>query len=184
MPASGQPGWSAGLVFHENGDSAIRGVVGVGLDAEHLVGITTNLSDLIGADAILLHEAAGGVGAVGGKLPVGVLGSRGILRGIGVPFDEQMIGESFELAGKQCEQLLAVVAQACAAAFIEGGVAAFEQLDAEAFLRDGNFNLLGELFHVLAGLDLLDEAVFECVEIGGGNGCGDACALHGGAELS
>jgi hypothetical protein len=51
---------------------------------EALVGEAANLSDLIGANSIGLHDAAGCVGAVGGKFPIAVGGRWGIWLRIGV----------------------------------------------------------------------------------------------------
>src|ERR1039458_1054257 len=59
-------------VLHDQRDAAVGRVErGVGL-AETLVGKAADLSDLVGAHSIGLHDAAGRVGAGGGKVPVAV----------------------------------------------------------------------------------------------------------------
>jgi hypothetical protein len=61
-------------VLHDQRDAAVGRVErGIGL-AESLVGKAADLGDLVGADSIGLHDAAGGVGAVGGEFPVAVGG--------------------------------------------------------------------------------------------------------------
>ena len=61
-------------VLHDERDAAIGGVErGIGL-AETLVGKAADLRDLVGANSVGLHDAAGGVGAIGGEFPVAVGG--------------------------------------------------------------------------------------------------------------
>ena len=59
--------------MHNDGDTPVGRVVrGIGL-AKMLVGVTPNLCHLVRTQTILLHEPAGIVGAIYGKLPVSVI---------------------------------------------------------------------------------------------------------------
>ena len=51
-------------VLDDDGDAAVGGVVGLVGEAEALIGEAADLGDLVGADAVIHHDAAGGVGAV------------------------------------------------------------------------------------------------------------------------
>ena len=60
--------------------------------AQALVGEAADLRDLVGANAVGLHDAAGGVGAVPGELPVAVGRGRSVGLGVGVAFDGELLG--------------------------------------------------------------------------------------------
>src|SRR5437899_2487102 len=79
-------------VLHDQGDAAVGGIERGVPFAEPLIGKAADLGDLIKADALGLHEAAGGVGAIRGKLPVGVGSALGVGLGVGVPFDGDFVG--------------------------------------------------------------------------------------------
>jgi hypothetical protein len=89
-----------------------------------------------------------GVGAVRRELPIAVVGIGQLLRGVGVCFDQQFIGQRLQLPGQETKELLANVADARAAALIEGSVLIFDQLDAQAFRSDRNFDLLGKFLEL------------------------------------
>src|ERR1039458_5421277 len=105
-------------VLHDQRDAAVGRVErGVGL-AETLVGKAADLSDLVGAHSIGLHDAAGPVGAVGGKFPVAV-GGGGVGLGIGVAFDGEFVGEFAQFLGEGDEHVAAIAFQLGAAAVEE-----------------------------------------------------------------
>ena len=120
------------------------------LHAQHLVGVAAHLGDLVGAHAVLLHQPARGVGAVGREVPVAVAGVARIRRGVGVALDQQRIGQRLQLRGQQRQQLLAAGAQLRASDLVEGSVLALDQLDAQPLGGDGDLNLLGELLQIFA----------------------------------
>jgi len=91
---------------------------GVGFP-ETLVGEAANLSDLIGVDPIGLHDAACGIGAVGGEFPIAVGGRRSIGLRIGVRLNGQLVGKAAEFLSKGNEQFRAIG--------IELGTAALEK---------------------------------------------------------
>src|SRR5579872_5901067 len=64
--------WCGALILNDERDPAIAAICGMRRVPETLIGKTTNLRDLIGAHAVFLHPAPGGVGAIGGKLPIRV----------------------------------------------------------------------------------------------------------------
>ena len=164
-PCAGKVGDRRLAVFHEDGDSAVRWVFRVALDAQKLVGVAAHLGDLVGAHTVLLQQAPGGVGAIRGELPVAVRGIRGVRRRVGVALNEQSVGQRLQLAGQQRQQLLSAVTQARAAALIESAVLVLKQLDPQTLRSDGDLDLLGELFQFLARLDLLFELFFQLLHI-------------------
>ena len=60
-------------VLHDDRDAAVGSIERDRFVAQALVRETAHLRDLIGAQPRLLHQAASGVGAVGGKFPVAVV---------------------------------------------------------------------------------------------------------------
>ena len=58
-------GWVGGLVLDDQRDPAVGRIVGMCRIAEALIGKTPHLSNLIDAQAVLLHPSPGGIGAVG-----------------------------------------------------------------------------------------------------------------------
>ncbi len=138
------------LILHQDRDAAVGGIVGIVFHAQELVGVAAHLRHLIGAHAVLLQQSARRVGAVGRELPVAVICVGGVLRGVCVTLDQQLIGQGFEFGGEQREEFLPVLAELRAAALVEGSVLVFEQFDAQTLRGDGDLNLLDELFQILA----------------------------------
>ena len=95
-------------VLHDERDAAVGGVEWIVEFAETLIGKSADLGDLVRPDAVGLHEAAGGVGAVAGEFPVTVAAGGGIGFGIGVAFDRKRVGQLAEFLGESDEQLAAV----------------------------------------------------------------------------
>ena len=62
------------FVFDQNRNAAIGWVKWIVLDAQKLVGVTAHLGYLVRAHAMLLKESARGVGAIGRKFPVTIIG--------------------------------------------------------------------------------------------------------------
>src|ERR1019366_136225 len=141
-------------VLHDQRDAAVGRVErGVGL-AETLVGKAADLSDLVGAHSIGLHDAAGRVGAVGGKFPVAV-GGGGVGLGIGVAFDGEFVGEFAQFLGEGDEHVAAIAFQLGAAAVEESATGGFGEFDAEAFGGHRHLDVAFQAFeirHLLHGL--------------------------------
>src|SRR5271170_2600354 len=95
-------------VLDDERNATVGGVEWIVGFAEMLIGESADLGDLVRPDAAGLHEAAGGVGAVGGEFPVAVVAEGGIGFGVGVAFDEERIGQFAEFAGQSDEQLAAI----------------------------------------------------------------------------
>lgn len=87
-------------VLHDDRDSAVGGIERGVRFPKALVGEAANLSDLIGANSIGLHDAAGSVGAVRGEFPIAVGGRWGIGLRICVPLNGQLVGKAAELLSK------------------------------------------------------------------------------------
>src|ERR1700722_1695355 len=114
---------------------------------------------------MLKHEAAGGVGTVGGGLPVGVgAGSRIPLR-IGVAFHGDGVGQFTEFAGERAEQFDAVGADFRAAAVEESAGGGFGQLDAKPFVGDGHVDIVFELFEIGNFANRFFELLFDFVHV-------------------
>ena len=82
-----------GDVLHDDADAAVGGIEGIVGGAEVLIGKSADLDDLVGCQATLFHQAAGGVGAVSGELPIAVIAGAGVGLGIGVAFDRHFVGQ-------------------------------------------------------------------------------------------
>ena len=121
----------------------------IALYPQHHVGVAAHLRNLVGAHAILLQQAPRGVGAIRRELPIAVVGVGRVLRGVGVPLDQQFIGQGLQFPGQQPKEFLANVADMRAAALIKGAVLVLDQFDAQAFRSDGDLDLLGEFFKFL-----------------------------------
>src|SRR5579863_3091065 len=78
-------------ILHNYGNASIGCVEGRTGSAQHLIGVASDLRNLIASQTIVLHQPAGGVGAVRGKLPISVLAPAGIGLGIGVAFNGEMV---------------------------------------------------------------------------------------------
>jgi hypothetical protein len=99
-------GWGGGLrvflvvifhdVLHDKGDAAVGSVEWIVEFAEALIGESTDLSDLARSESFGLHEAAGGVGAVGRKFPIAVVSGCGVRLGVGVAFDGDFVRQLAE----------------------------------------------------------------------------------------
>src|SRR5712691_4713656 len=79
-------------VLDDERDAAVGWVEGGVRLAQTLVGKSADLGHLVGPDSVGLHDAAGGVRAIGRKFPVAV-GGGGIRLRIGVTFDGEFVGE-------------------------------------------------------------------------------------------
>src|ERR1051326_4750530 len=91
-------------VLHDQRRGAIGGVEwSIGL-AQPLVGKAADLDDLVGAHSIGLHDASGGIGAIGREFPVTVAVGRRVRLGIGVPFDGEFVGQTADFLGEFNEQ--------------------------------------------------------------------------------
>ena len=95
-------------VLDDDGDAPVGRVErGVWLP-EALVGEAANLRDLIGTNSVGLDDAAGRVGAVGGKFPIAVGGRWGIRLRIGVALNGQLVGKAAELLSEGNKELTSV----------------------------------------------------------------------------
>src|SRR5579883_786329 len=83
--------WGFLEILDDERDASIRRIEGVRFFSEALIGETANLGDLVQPNAAGLHEAASGVGTIGG-LPIGVGGAFGVGLGISVAFDGNFVG--------------------------------------------------------------------------------------------
>src|SRR5579883_1412567 len=84
--------WGFLEILDDERDASIRWIEGVRFFSEALIGETPNLGNLVQPNAAGLHEAASGVGTIGGKLPIGVGGAFGVGLGISVAFDGNFVG--------------------------------------------------------------------------------------------
>ena len=87
----GVPFECARKVLYDQGNSAVRGVVGSVRVAEFLVRVATNFRDLREGKAVLLHVPAGRVRAFRGKLPVRIGSIADKRTGICVTFDQELV---------------------------------------------------------------------------------------------
>lgn len=134
-------------VLHNDGDAPVSRVERGVWFPETLVGEAANLSDLIGVDSIGLHDAACGIGGVGGEFSIAVGGRWGVRLRIGVPLNGQLVGKAAELLSKCSEQFRAIG--------IELGTAANEKSAAGGF-REFDAQTLGRYRHIDMALELLE----------------------------
>jgi hypothetical protein len=66
------------------------------------------LSNLVCADSVLLHQAARGIGAMGGEFPVAVVAPARVWRRIGVALKSQLIGQLAKFSRKNFDDGLPV----------------------------------------------------------------------------
>jgi len=119
-----------GDVLNDDGDAPIGRVQRGVWFPKALVGEAANLSDLIGANSMGLHDAACGIGAVRGEFPIAVGSRWRIGLRIGVALNGQLVGKAAELLSKGDEQFRAIG--------IELGTAAVEKVplaDSESSMR-------------------------------------------------
>src|SRR5580704_16223095 len=163
-------------VLHDYGDSTIRCVERLSGGAQHLIGVASDLRNLVRSQTVVLHQAAGGVGTVGRKLPIAIFTAAGVGLGIGVTFDRKMIGNFPQFPGQQREQLFAVIAGRRVAYLKEGSGFGLEQFDAQAF---GGYGHLDLVFDFVKIWDLADGLLqfffqFRHVVLGYSEGLGSA----------
>src|ERR1700758_1505977 len=132
-------------VMHDDGDAAIRRIERIARNPKLPVRETTHLRDLPDAEACMLHQAARCIRTIGRELPVAITSCVSIGAGIGVTLYRDEVWNLAKLVRQQRERGAAVVIQRSASGFKEGPIARFNELDPEAFGRNGDLNLLLEL---------------------------------------
>ena len=78
-------------VLNDESNATVRGLERIFGVAQFLVRITANLGNLVGAKAMLLHQAPGGIGAIGREFPVGIDRRSRIRFRVGVAFDRDFV---------------------------------------------------------------------------------------------
>ena len=68
--------------------------------AQLALGVSAHLGDLFRPHSVLFHEAARGVGAIGREFPVRVRLRRSEGLGVGMAFNQQIVGEFAHFLGK------------------------------------------------------------------------------------
>ena len=135
-------------VLHDQRDAAVGWIKRGGGLAQSLIGEPANLNDLIGANAIGLHNAAGGIGAIGREFPVSVSSRRGVRLRIGVAFDREFVGQAAHFLGQLDQKFGSIGLEFGAAAVKESAAGRFGELDAKAFGSDRHFDVAFELFEI------------------------------------
>ena len=125
-------------VLDDAGNAPVRGVGGILRRAQVLVRESPHLCDLVRPQASTdLYQAAGGIRTIGRRLPVAVGGAARVGFRVGVPFDQDCVGQLADFLSQPNEQLLPVFSRAGVATLEEHAFLIREQFDAQAFVGDG-----------------------------------------------
>ena len=99
--------------------------------AQALVGKSTNLADLVGANAVRLHHPPRCIGAIGGEFPVAVSRGRRIRLRIRVAFNRELVGKFPKFLRQRDQELRSAGFQFGAAAVKKCSAGGFGELDAK-----------------------------------------------------
>jgi hypothetical protein len=80
-------------ILHDYGNATIGCIERLSGYPQQLIGVTSDLRNLITSQSIVLHQSSGSVGAVCGELPIPVLAAARVRLGISVTFDGEMVGK-------------------------------------------------------------------------------------------
>jgi hypothetical protein len=78
-------------ILHDYGDATVGCIERLSGRALHLIGIAWDFRNLVAPQSVVLHQSSGGIGAVGGELPIPVFAAARVGLGIGVTFDRDMV---------------------------------------------------------------------------------------------
>jgi hypothetical protein len=74
-------------ILHDYGAATVGCIERLSGRAQHLIGIASDFRNLVAPQSVVLHQSSGGIGAVGGELPIPVFAAARVGLGIGVTFD-------------------------------------------------------------------------------------------------
>ncbi|MCZ7637258.1 MAG: hypothetical protein M5U12_15240 [Verrucomicrobia bacterium] len=167
----------------EDGDAAV-GFVG-GTEVGHGLGIAEarDAEDLRG-NAVAEEFAAGGVGAVGGEFPGGVVRPREAGAGFGVAFEvDEEVGVAGDDPGHGGEDPASIRGEPGGVGFENGAMGAVEDVDAEAVGGDLEFDGVLVLRMALEEAGKVFGDAAEEFELDGGGGVEVAALLVGGVGV-